>query len=111
MKIGGCLIVQDDEYSIQQQVKFHLDAQGFDYLFIIDNDSRDRTAEKIRSLEDPRILLYQADTPLSINRDPIVTHMVNELFDRLDCNWVAILCAQGPGKCPGNCRLSPNSNL
>lgn len=59
MKIGGCLIVSDDEFAIQQQVRFHLDVQGLDYLFIVDNASRDRTAELIQGLNDPRILSTQ----------------------------------------------------
>lgn len=88
MKIGGCLIVSDDEFAIQQQVRFHLDVQGLDYLFIVDNASRDRTAELIQGLNDPRILFYAADQPLGRNRDQVMTHMVQELLDKLACNWV-----------------------
>ncbi len=88
MKIGGCMVVKNEEQLILDNLRYHLDHQGFDLIAVVDNGSYDRTLEFIDSLEDPRVLLFSTKPGQGFVQGLASSVAALTLFKKQGCDWV-----------------------
>ncbi len=88
MRIGGFLLIKNEEDCIADLLTYYLDHEQFDELLVMDNGSTDRTVEIVRSFDDPR--LHFTSTPRSRGyvQNVLSTELAMDLFKVYNCNWV-----------------------
>src|SRR6201999_4542205 len=60
MTLSVCMATYQGERYVERQLRSILDQLGAnDEVIVVDDCSRDRTVEKVKSLQDPRIKLFQ----------------------------------------------------
>lgn len=88
MKIGGVIAVRDEQLLIELNIRYHLDVQKFDLVLVIDNGSKDKTHQILKSLNDPRIIIRRTKPDVGNFQDMFCTQGSLELFNRFGCDWV-----------------------
>ena len=88
MLIGSYLIVKNAETTIRDYIKYYIDHQGINILFIIDNGSLDNTRKIVKKMNDRRIVLADIQNQSQNNWNSIIRHIIKELTSVMKCDWV-----------------------
>ncbi len=88
MKIGGFLKVKNEEQTVCQVLRHHLDVEGFDIIIVIDNGSSDNTLRKVQNFKDSRVQLVSTTADSGFQHHIYCTMAANQLFSDFKCDWV-----------------------
>ncbi len=88
MRVGGCMVVKNEADVIEQNIRFHLDKQGFDILLVVDNASTDDTWSILQDMKEPRLLLFRTGWQDGFVQDTATTEGSEALFTQHGCDWV-----------------------
>ncbi len=88
MKLGGCIVVKNEERLIQANLQYHLQVHGFDRIMVIDNGSYDDTLKRVAALNDERIIISRMPAGKGFMQSAAMTIGAMHLFKQEKCDWV-----------------------
>ena len=89
-KIAILMSVRNEESYIDLNISYHLDL-GFDYIFIADHCSTDKTRELLDSYkDDPRVIIIQETNPV-FDHARIANNLLNHAKLNYKIDWFTFL--------------------
>ncbi len=86
MKIAICMTVRNEYDRIKDNILYHINKHGVDFIFIIDNGSNDGTYKLVKELNDPRVIIKRTEPNFGFHQGIILSKAFSELSQHYD--WI-----------------------
>jgi hypothetical protein len=92
MKIAALMIIRDEETYIEWNIRYHLEL-GFDYIFITNHCSVDKTKIILQKFSDHKNIIIFEESESTFDHGKIANQLLQSALEQYDIDWFFLIDA------------------